>query len=113
MSKRSFTAEKLPAGFPRTQQAWDALIAAAPGEDTPQAQAAVDEKWAHAVWVAAGAGPLAVREALTRRTRGPGKKPPLAATTLRLPAEALERWRASGKGWQTRAARVLAAHAPV
>ena len=26
--------------------------------------------------------------------------------------EALERWRASGKGWQTRAAAVLAAHAP-
>lgn len=34
------------------------------------------------------------------------------STTLRLPAETLARWRASGKGWQTRAAEVLAKHAP-
>lgn len=33
--------------------------------------------------------------------------------TLRLPPETLAAWRASGKGWQTRAAAVLAAHAPV
>jgi len=33
-------------------------------------------------------------------------------TTLRLDALALERWRASGKGWQTRAAQVLAKYAP-
>lgn len=33
-------------------------------------------------------------------------------TTLRLDDEALARWRASGKGWQTRAAAVLAKHAP-
>ena len=33
-------------------------------------------------------------------------------TTLRLDAAALTRWRASGKGWQTRAAEVLAKHAP-
>jgi len=33
-------------------------------------------------------------------------------TTLRLDEEALARWRASGKGWQTRAAAVLAKHAP-
>lgn len=34
------------------------------------------------------------------------------AITLRLEPEALERWRASGKGWQTRAAAVLAKYAP-
>ena len=33
-------------------------------------------------------------------------------TTLRLDDEALSRWRASGKGWQTRAAAVLAKYAP-
>lgn len=33
-------------------------------------------------------------------------------TTLRLDTPALNRWRASGKGWQTRAAAVLAKHAP-
>lgn len=36
------------------------------------------------------------------------KKP----TTLRLDEEALARWRASGKGWQTRAAHLLAQYAP-
>jgi uncharacterized protein (DUF4415 family) len=33
-------------------------------------------------------------------------------TTLRLDAKALSRWRASGKGWQTRAAALLAKYAP-
>ena len=32
--------------------------------------------------------------------------------TLRLDPDVLARWRASGKGWQTRAAQVLAAAAP-
>jgi uncharacterized protein (DUF4415 family) len=41
-------------------------------------------------------------------TQAQVKKP----TTLRLDEEVLERWRASGKGWQTRAARLLAQHAP-
>ena len=33
-------------------------------------------------------------------------------TTLRLDEDVLERWRASGKGWQTRAAEILAKYAP-
>lgn len=33
-------------------------------------------------------------------------------TTIRLDEDALNRWRASGKGWQTRAAEVLAKNAP-
>lgn len=33
-------------------------------------------------------------------------------TTLRLDETILQRWRASGKGWQTRAASILAVHAP-
>lgn len=32
--------------------------------------------------------------------------------TLRMDPQALEGWRASGKGWQTRAAELLAKHAP-
>jgi uncharacterized protein (DUF4415 family) len=47
-----------------------------------------------------------------RRMRGKGKKPARTMTTLRLPAETLARWRASGPGWQTRAAAVLTEHAP-
>ncbi|MDR0233854.1 MAG: BrnA antitoxin family protein [Zoogloeaceae bacterium] len=50
---------------------------------------------------------------MARRTSG---RPPLAThkepVTLRLAPDTLARWRASGKGWQTRAAAVLAANAP-
>jgi len=35
-----------------------------------------------------------------------------ARLTIRMDASALERWRASGPGWQTRAAALLAAKAP-
>jgi uncharacterized protein (DUF4415 family) len=35
-----------------------------------------------------------------------------ARLTIRMDAEALARWRASGPGWQTRAAELLAAKAP-
>lgn len=35
-----------------------------------------------------------------------------ARLTIRMDAQALARWRASGPGWQTRAAAVLAAKAP-
>jgi uncharacterized protein (DUF4415 family) len=41
-------------------------------------------------------------------TQAQVKKP----TTLRLDEEILERWRATGKGWQTRAAQLLSKHAP-
>ena len=34
------------------------------------------------------------------------------AVTIRMDPEALARWRASGKGWQTRVAALLAAKAP-
>ncbi len=49
-------------------------------------------------------------ETLKRRGRpvGSSKK----STTLRIEESALSRWRATGKGWQTRAAQVLAVHAP-
>jgi uncharacterized protein (DUF4415 family) len=48
------------------------------------------------------------RRAAGRPTQSSHKQP----VTLRIEPDALTRWRASGKGWQTRAAAVLAASAP-
>lgn len=42
------------------------------------------------------------------RPVGTTKRP----ATLRIDETALEAWRASGKGWQTRAAAILKKHAP-
>lgn len=55
----------------------------------------------------------ALPKALQTKLRGR----PKAATvkerlTIRVEPEALARWRASGKGWQTRAAALLSAKAP-
>jgi len=61
----------------------------------------------------AGEGRVTTGEEIARRTGG---RPPLAVhkqpVTLRMAPDALAKWRASGKGWQTRAAAVLAANAP-
>jgi|GEM_PF-1380290 len=61
----------------------------------------------------AGEGRVTTGEEIARRSCG---RPPQAVhktpVTLRMSPEALARWRASGKGWQTRAAAVLAANAP-
>lgn len=54
---------------------------------------------------------LAALQAAARRGR-PKSLQHKAPVTLRLDADTLARWRASGKGWQTRAALVLAAAAP-
>lgn len=52
-------------------------------------------------------------EEIARRASGrPVQVVHKAPVTLRLDPEPLARWRASGKGWQTRAAAVLARHAP-
>jgi uncharacterized protein (DUF4415 family) len=40
---------------------------------------------------------------LTKRHRGPGKKPKKVLLTMRLDRDIVERLRASGRGWQTRA----------
>lgn len=51
--------------------------------------------------------------ALQKASRGrPQAANPRQPVTLRLDAQTLARWRASGKGWQTRAAAALAAAAP-
>lgn len=46
-------------------------------------------------------------EMLKPKGRGPGKKRAKAVTTLRLPADTLARWKATGRGWQTRMAETL------
>jgi uncharacterized protein (DUF4415 family) len=48
------------------------------------------------------------KRALGRPVQTTHKQP----VTLRMDPQALEGWRASGKGWQTRAAEVLAKHTP-
>lgn len=50
-------------------------------------------------------------DTLVRRGRPPATVHK-APVTLRLDPEALARWRSSGKGWQTRAAAILAEKAP-
>jgi uncharacterized protein (DUF4415 family) len=55
-----------------------------------------------------------VREVETeqRRGRGPQKAPTKRLVSVRLDVSVLERFRATGKGWQTRINDTLAAHAP-
>lgn len=60
-----------------------------------------------------GEGRITMGEAIARRTAGrPPQTVHKAPVTLRLDPEVLALWRASGKGWQTRAAQALAAAAP-
>jgi uncharacterized protein (DUF4415 family) len=54
---------------------------------------------------------MAALAAGSRRGRPPAAHHK-APVTLRMDADALAAWRASGKGWQTRAAQALAALAP-
>lgn len=76
----------------------DAAITAA-AESDPDAVPLTDAEW-EAVKPKARIG------------RPPSTGPLKVPMTLRIDAEALARWRASGKGWQTRAAALLAAKAP-
>lgn len=57
-------------------------------------------------------GRAQMQQALRGRPPGTVKDKHKLPTTLRLDEDVLARWRASGKGWQTRAAQVLARHAP-
>lgn len=75
----------------------DAAITAAALSD-PDALPFTDEQWQ-------AAKPRA-------RIGRPVTSTPKLAITLRLAPDTLARWRASGKGWQTRAAQVLDRAAP-
>jgi uncharacterized protein (DUF4415 family) len=50
--------------------------------------------------------------AAIRRGRGPQKTPTKHMVSLRLDGEVLDKWRATGKGWQSRINDTLARHAP-
>jgi len=101
----------LPDDFPKTAADWQRVLDAAPEEQRPPTAEKLAQMQCSVV-VRSG-GPQAVREALTaRRLRGAGKKPAKQQVTLRLEQDTLARWRASGAGWQTRIAHVLAQHAP-
>lgn len=54
----------------------------------------------------------AVEAEQRRRGRGPQKTPTKQMVSLRLDVAVLERFRATGKGWQSRMNATLAAHAP-
>jgi uncharacterized protein (DUF4415 family) len=75
---------------------------------------AENPEWTAADWAAArpAAEVLPTLLAQHRRTRGRQKTPTKQMVTLRLDGQTLERWRASGKGWQSRINDTLAKHAP-
>lgn len=50
--------------------------------------------------------------AALRRARGAQKTPTKQMVSLRLDGDVLEKWRATGKGWQSRMNDTLARHAP-
>jgi uncharacterized protein (DUF4415 family) len=69
-----------------------------PDRDLPEL---TDEMLAGAVLLKAG-----------KRIGRPKIANPKVAISIRLPSEVLERWRASGEGWQTRMAKMLEKRAP-
>jgi uncharacterized protein (DUF4415 family) len=84
-------------GFPANPDAWERLIAEAPGEDRPldpQEAAAMDSGFvSHS---------RAEFQKLSARRRGPNKAPVKERVTLRLSPEVAQFFRSTGKGWQTR-----------
>ncbi len=98
--KNASTGKTIPADrtdWPRVRAMKDAEIRH--DADSPRTTAT---DWDGAVMKQAGAVVGTVRR------RGPNKRPLKVSTTLRLPAETLARWKATGRGWQTRMAEVLA-----
>ncbi len=84
-----------------------AALASAPDAMTSR------EDWSDAILTQGGGVAATIAELRRKRgQRGAQQKPKKVPTALRLDAEALARWRASGKGWQTRAAELLAKYAP-
>lgn len=83
------------AGHGYTQTDWDTV------SDTPELTA---EQLAQAKPFAEAFPDLAEK---MRRTRGPQKTPTKIAIQLRLDRDVVERFRASGKGWQSRINEIL------
>jgi uncharacterized protein (DUF4415 family) len=92
--------DTLPEDFPASPEAWEKLIADAPGEDRPPTPAE-EAAWSNAV-VVHGGGIPAVRAALAARRRGPQRTPTKVPTTIRFDADVLAALKTTGRGWQTR-----------
>ncbi len=93
--------------FPASSEDWERLISDASGLDQisnpEQEQAFFDQ----AVVIREG-GPQALVEALKiKRGRGQQKAPVKQAVSIRLSADVMNYFRATGKGWQTRVDQVL------
>lgn len=90
--------------FPASPAEWEAVIAAAPGEDRPPTKA---EKaaWANAVVVKDGGYP-AVRAALAAKRkqgqRGQQRSPTKQSVSIRYSPDVLAYFKSTGDGWQTR-----------
>ncbi|OGT13223.1 MAG: hypothetical protein A3F73_07725 [Gallionellales bacterium RIFCSPLOWO2_12_FULL_59_22] len=102
-----------PKNFPNSPEAWEKLIADAPGEDRPLTR----EEAARRKNAVVGHSLPELREKLAVRRRGAQKAPTKIPTTIRFDADVLAELKASGRGWQTRvndAVREwLKAHSPV
>lgn len=88
--------------FPTSPKAVKAAIARAPkrvrvadAPYNPNSRASVEAFWAKGTVRGPG-------------QRGPGKKPAKALLSLRVDPAVIERWKATGPGWQTRMAETLA-----
>lgn len=88
----------LPKNFPNSQEAWEKLIADAPGEDR---QPTPEEEACRKNAVVSHSLPE-LREKLAARRRGAQKAPTKVPTTIRFDADVLAELKASGRGWQTR-----------
>lgn len=94
MTNESKKAEFQP-GRGYSKADWDAV------SDSPEA---TDEELAQAKPFAEVFPELAEK---MRRVRGPQKAPTKVSVTLRLDSDVVERFRASGKGWQSRINEIL------
>jgi len=103
---KSVTTRKKP---PATPAEWEALVAAAPGEDRALTDA--EEKRLASAVVAKGGGYTAVRAALAQKRqrgeRGPQVAPTKQLVSVRFSPEVLQYFKATGTGWQTRMNEVL------
>jgi uncharacterized protein (DUF4415 family) len=84
--------------FPNSPEAWEKLIAEAPGEDRPPTH---EEEVRRKNAVVSHSLPE-LREKLAARRRGAQKTPTKVSTTIRFDADVLAELKASGRGWQTR-----------
>ena len=90
--------------LPTSPEEWEAVIAAAPGNDRPLTAKEM-KQWDSAVFVNGG-GYRAVKAAVAAKRkpgeRGPQRTPTKQLVSVRYSPEVLSYFKASGTGWQTR-----------